>query len=125
MRRLVMWFSGGLILLLMAVGLAFYLAPIGTGEYRTSPDGSYCARATTYIQRRLFLQSREYQAYQIVAGSCEQGNGEVIWRAEYDPLSRPLLDYGSREGQFITWLPASDQAVFMLDTNRTLTIPVP
>lgn len=125
MKRFMLWFSLGLLLLLLVSGYALYTAPFGSGEYRTSPDDRYCAHATSYSQRRLFAATKNYQDYYIEAQTCEQAASQTIWQVRYYPSHDQPLDYGMRDIRLITWASDSESVTFMLDAKRLLTIPVP
>lgn len=125
MARWVAWIVMGLLSLALVGAYILNTFPISSGEYRTSPNSQYCARALTIYQKRLFRSARRYYVYEIAHNVCEGNDGPVVWHAEYTPGSEDLLDYGMRDTRFVRWAATNDEVAFTLDDGRILTIPAP
>ncbi len=129
-RTRMLWIASLLLVALLALcappAYTILTGPVGTGESRTSPDGQYCASATSYNERRPFAAARNYHKYMLYPGACEpQPRGTPIWQASYEPAGGTTLDYGQRGAQYISWAAGGERVNFAIEGGRTLTIPVP
>jgi len=101
--------------------LAFWLKPIGEGEYRDSPNGQWTAHVSA-LSRGTLLGSRQ----QYVELSIERrADGVMVWRQELPYTSTDKTpDYGDRSTRFITW--ASDSTQFSVSTinGAMMTVPI-
>ena len=124
-RRMAYRLIGVALVLMLLVGGWYWLTPKGTGEFRTSPDGRFTARASNMSTASPFGSPRRYIKIEVV----EASSGREVWRivhrfsAEADLTDVP--DYGSQAEKFLLWSADSSSVTVPVDGGRRLVLNVP
>jgi hypothetical protein len=100
---------------------AFWLLPVGEGEYRDSPDGLWRAHVSAMSRGTLLGTRRQY-----VELSIERlVDGSTMWRREIPHTSADSVPpYGDRSARFISWSPDSTRFSVSTTNGATATLPV-
>lgn len=123
-RRTTYWITGIAILVtLLTLSLRFWFkSPLGTGEYRESPDGRYTAHASNMSDGTLGGNRPEY----IKISVEETSSSRDIWRIVLNytgGVDRP--EYGMRGIKFILWADDSTSVTVPVFDGQKLVLPVP
>lgn len=88
----------------------FWFYPIGTGEYRLSPDRRFTAHAKNMSFGTISGERRYYLRITVVDHSTDR----EVWRIVYEhPVGADVPDFGRRDKRYVTW--SAD--------SRTVTMP--
>jgi hypothetical protein len=110
-----------LVLVVAAFGWAFWLLPMGQGEYRDSPDGLWRAHVSANSRGTLLLSRQRYVELRIE----RLADGSTTWRQEMPHTDADSVpDYGDRSARFVWWSPDSAQFTVLITNNATVTIPL-
>ena len=108
--------------ILLTAALAWlWFVPSGTGEFLTSPDGRFTARASNLSRGTLTGRRDRYVQVQV----SENASGRELWRVVRRPPGTSVPGYGNRDERFITWAGDSSSVTVPLGSGRRLVLEVP
>jgi hypothetical protein len=119
-RRIIV---GAVIAAMVLVGIAcgLWFAPIGSGEYKTSPDGRYTAEVSNETCGTWLHGRMQYVRVDVT----ESSSGRALFGLDYFPAKGVVVpDYEDREQKYIQWQPDSSAVAIPIDSGKSIVLPV-
>ena len=121
-QRRVCWLIAGSVGLFVAAAVWMWFGSVGTGEFRTSPDGRFIAHVSN-LSTGTWAGDREHY---IEVRVEEAGSGREVWRVVRSlPAGAAVPDYGDRATRFLVWADDSSAVTVPMGDSQPLVLAVP